>query len=44
MDEEYEFPCECIDYHMADCPTRTGSDVSTKDDWSYYYEKMGDDE
>ncbi len=36
-DENYEWPCGCIDYHLADCPTRTGSDNSTKDDWLDYY-------
>ena len=27
-------PCGCVDYHMADCPTRTGyADSFDQDDW-----------
>lgn len=37
-------PCGCTDYHMSDCPTRTGGSViftgDDQDDWyrdDYYY-------
>lgn len=33
--------CGCVDYHMADCPTRTGSHdyyaEAERDEWEHFY-------
>jgi len=32
-DDDTLGPCGCTDYHMADCPTRTGGTGRTAEDW-----------
>ena len=43
-EEEHEKlgPCGCSDYHMADCPTRTGEGTMTKDDYLDIYSNNDD--
>jgi hypothetical protein len=37
-EDNYEWPCGCVDYHYADCPSRDGSDTGmSKDDYLDYY-------
>ena len=44
LEENYEFPCGCVDYHMADCPTLTGGSDMTRADWDVYYENRDIDD
>jgi hypothetical protein len=34
-------PCGCVDYHMADCPTRTGGSNMTSADYLALWERRG---
>lgn len=40
-DDETLGPCGCVDYHMSDCPTRTGGSFSSAEDvWAAMERRM----